>query len=506
MSVLAKNIKFNLIGQVFVILLGFISFKFIYQDLGEDALGIIYFTYLISGVIASSLDIGLTKTTTREIAGNSNDTDYVIKLIQTFSLLYWSAYVVVIVFFVLLLPNIVNSWINLTTMEGQLAQYVLLILGITSLLSIPKMLMSSVFIGLQRMDINNTIEVAVTAIQQLGIVALLVTGHSIIIVAYWIAALSVLKVLAYIYFIIKLLSIEAIFPKFHKEVVVRVKSYTGKMMWVSLLLVVHKQFDKIMVSKFLPIGVLGVYSFAYASISKTSLITGAVAQAVFPSFSESIKQGELDQSRRLYFTLQDLLVFGTVPIFVSVAFFSTPVFSFLLDSEKAHNLQITAILLSLYFYFHAIMRLVRTYIFAKGEPESAIRADVISLFTVTPLTVLLVYYYGIEGAAFSSVLYYVVMAAVIIPRVYLKEFKQPAISWLQSVLTVMLLVCFTYVPAGYIAYAYYADNAFFLLLFYITASFAYGFCAINVIGEGLQKVLVNYVPILRIFIFNRYLG
>ena len=505
MSVLAKNIKYNLIGQAFVVLLGFISFKFIYQDLGEDALGIIYFTYLLSGVIASSLDIGLTKTTTREIAGNYNDTGYITKLIQTFSLFYWLAYAVVIVFFILLLPYIVNSWINLTTMESQLAQYVLLILGITSLLAIPKMLMTSVFVGLQRMDINNAIEVAAAAIQQLGIVVLLVKGHSIIIVAYWIAALSVLKVLAYIYFIINLLSIDVLFPKFHKEVVVRVKSYTGKMMWVSLLLVIHKQFDKIVVSKFLPIGVMGIYSFAYASISKTSLITGAVAQAVFPSFSESIKQGELDQSRKLYFTLQDLLVFGTVPVFVSVAFFSTPVFSFLLDSEKAHDLQITVLLLSLYFYFHAIMRLVRTYIFAKGSPEPAIRADVISLFTVTPLTVLLVYYYGIEGAALSSVLYYIVMAAVIIPRVYFEEFKQPAITWLQSVLTAMLLVCFTYIPVGYIAYAYYADSVFLLLLFYIVASFAYGFFAINIVGEGLQKVLVNYIPISRVFIFNRHL-
>ena len=503
MSVLKRNILFNLVGQTFVILLGFVSFKFIYQDLGEDALGIIYFSLMFSGLITSSLDLGLTKTTTREVAGHYQDSEYIKRLTQTFFLFYWLAYMGVISLFVLLLPIIVEGWINLSTMKSELAQYVLLILGITSLLAIPKMLMASILVGLQRMDINNTIEVFGAVVQQLGMVFLLMNGYGIKIIVYWISFINILKFLSYTTFIVKLLSLEAILPKYSREVVERVKAYTGKMMLVSSLLVIHKQFDKVVVSKLLPIGTMGIYSFAYTSISKTSLITGAVAQAVFPSFSESVRRGELTQSLKRYFTLQDLLVFGTIPIFAFAALFAPHIFRFLLDDAKAAVLQIPVLLLCLYFYLNAVMRLVRTYIFAKGKPESAIRADVISLVTVTPLTVILVYYWGISGAALSSVLYYVVMAATIIPSVYLCEFNQPPIKWFKSVVTAMVLGGLVYGPVGYFVYSSSFDIILYLLSLYLFATLVYGLLAVNMVGSGLQKIIINYLPITRQLIVLR---
>ena len=43
MSRLKKNIVYNVAGQVSLLVLSFVAVKFIFSDLGEDALGLIYF-------------------------------------------------------------------------------------------------------------------------------------------------------------------------------------------------------------------------------------------------------------------------------------------------------------------------------------------------------------------------------------------------------------------------------------------------------------------------------
>jgi len=231
MSALRKNIIFNLFGQTSVILLGFISFKYIYAGLGDDALGIIYFSLMLSALLTSALDMGLSKTTIREMAAHhDSEPGYIKKLTQTFSLFYLLAYLLVTLLFVLFLPVIVDNWINLTTMENEMAHYVLLLIGTTALLAIPKTFMSSICIGMQRMDVNNSIDVSVALLQQLGLVLLLVAGKNIVVIAYWLAATNILRVLTYFVFISRLLSPDALFPWFSMDVVRRIKEYTSKMM------------------------------------------------------------------------------------------------------------------------------------------------------------------------------------------------------------------------------------------------------------------------------------
>jgi len=506
LSILLKNIKFNFIGQTVSVLLSFIGFKLIYQYYGKDGLGIVCFSLFLSTLFASVVDVGLSKTTIREISGHYSDTEYITKLSQTFFLFYLSSYTFAVVVFVLCLPGIVNSWINLSTMDSQLAQHVLLILGVTSLLAIPKTYLASIFVGLQRMDINNNIDISFVFLQQIGIICLLLNGYKIIVVSCWIAIINIFRVVLYMFFVSRFISIKAVVPKWHPDVFFRIKKYTAKMMWVSLLLVIHKQLDKVLISKFLPIGHTGIYSIANTTISKTSIVTGAVAQAVFPLFSELINKDQLDKSLRKFFIIQEFLVFGTLPIFAFVIFFSTPLFTFVLDSQAAKDLQVVVILLCVYYYFNAIMRVVRAYIFAKGKPESAIKADIISLIFLTPLTFFLVYNMGINGAALSSVIYYIIMAICIIPKEYSKEFLQPPKTWLYSVVTAVFIACIAYIPLGLLAHNYYSNSIQSLLICYILSTLLYAVIAINLIGEDFQKLVLGYLPGIRALIIVRHDG
>lgn len=503
MSVLRKNITFNLFGQGVVIILSFVSFKYIYSGLGEDALGIIYFSLMVSALLTSALDMGLSKTTVREIAAHhAIEPDYITKLTQTFSLIYWLAFVIVAVLFVLLLPDILDSWVNLTSMDSDLAYYVLLIIGPTTLLAIPKSFLSSVCIGLQRMDINNSVDISVAVIQQTGMIILLANDSDIVSVAYWLGITNILRISAYLFFTTRLLSLNAMLPWFSWHVITRIKNYTSKMMFISLVLVVHKQLDKILVSKLLPIGIFGIYSFVFMSIGKTTMVTGAVTQAVFPFFSELDKQGKGKEILDRFLILQDFLIFGTAPIFASGIFFSLPLFTFLLDKEKAAALQIPIIFLSISFYLSTILRLARTYMFATSKPESILKSDVLSLFIVTPSTVFLVYSMGINGAALAWVIFYGVLAILIVPGVYRKEFKLSPYLWFKSVVSAVLLASVIYMPAWLLAVTIAPDNTAILVFLYILASILYGIFSLNLTGDGFRRAVINYFPKVQFLVFN----
>lgn len=495
---LKRNIFFNLLGQGLVLILGFVSFKYIYAGLGEDALGIIYFSLMLSTLFVSSLDMGLSKTTIREIAAhNESEPDYIIQLTQTFSFLYWLVYTVITIVFVAILPFIIDSWITLTTMDDETAYYVLLIIGISSLLAIPKAFLTSICVGLQRMDVNNSIDIVVSIIQQAGMVILLVNEKDIVVIAYWMGITNVLRILIYFTFVVRLLSIESMLPLFSMIVISRIKNYTKNMMWISLVLVIHKQLDKVLISKLLPIGVLGIYSFMFTSIGKTSMVTGAVAQAVFPLFSELGNGGKYQELVKKFHILQDFLVYFTAPIFASVIYFSLPLFTYLLDKEKAISLQIPIILLSISFYLSAILRLSRIYMFAINKSEKILRADVLSLFIVIPVTVTLVYSLGVNGAALSWVIFYGVLILLILPCVYRHEFNKSSYFWVRDVVIAFVLLCAVYIPAWIISETYYANNIIVLTFSYIIASIVYGVLALNFTGSDLQMKIMEYCPRIR---------
>jgi O-antigen/teichoic acid export membrane protein len=90
MSRLKKNIAYNVFGKVSLLIVSFTAVKFIYSDLGEDALGLIYFVMTVNALLLFALEIGITSTTTREISAHfETDSLYVTQLIRTASLIYW---------------------------------------------------------------------------------------------------------------------------------------------------------------------------------------------------------------------------------------------------------------------------------------------------------------------------------------------------------------------------------------------------------------------------------
>jgi len=291
MSRLGKNILYNLVGQVLLLVLGFIAVRYINKQLGADTLGIIYFTGMINTILCTVLEMGICSTTVREVSAHfRSEPEYIHALIRTGSLLYWGVYILTSIVIFFLAPILVNKWIILKTMDASTAIYVLRALGIASFLALPKSFYVSLFRGLQRMEFNNIIDVTVAVFGQLGTILIIFYGGNIFHVVYWSVTCAVVSMLIYIAVSAHFFSIGALIPGYSFSVIKRIWRYASSLMSISIIASIHMQVDKLIISKLLPITSVGYYGVAYSSVSKGTLLTGAVSQAALPSFSTLINQ------------------------------------------------------------------------------------------------------------------------------------------------------------------------------------------------------------------------
>ncbi len=105
-----------------------------------------------------------------------------------------------------------------------------------------------------------------------------------------------------------------------------------------------------------------------------------------------------------YRKLQDLLCFGIVPVFAAIPFAVLPLFSYILNEEAAHLLLLPTTLLCVGFYMNGTMTVSHAFSLAVGKPGISARQNFYALFTVLPVTALLIYYLGLTGAGFRGVL------------------------------------------------------------------------------------------------------
>lgn len=499
MSRLSKNIIYNLFGQGLLLVLGFVAVRYIFKQLGEDALGIIYFTLIMNAVLSAVFEMGICFTTVREVSGYfESEPEYIQALVRTFSFFYWGVYVLLGLAIYFLSPILVEKWINLETMDSPTAVYVLRILGIASLLALPKSFYVSLFRGLQRMEFNNFIDVFTSGFQQLGTIVILVFRGNLFHVVHWFAGCYVLSILIYLVFSTRFFSLKALIPGYFSGVVKRNLGFLSMMASISIFAAIHMQADKVIVSKLLPIGLLGYYGFAYTSASKGGLVTSAISQAAFPSFSAQFKTGDWSGLIAQYWKMQDILCFGIVPVFAAIPFVLLPLFSYIFNADIAKLLLLPTTLLCVGFFMNGTLNIPYVFSLAVGKPEITARMNFYALFVVLPVTALLIYLFGLTGAGLSWIFYHIFAYFYGVPRMCRECMKTPVWQWYLHVLKIFTLVALTYGVAWIILGAIGNHSIFSLAIAYVGTSIVFLAGSYFMIGDELKKTILHYVHTLKL--------
>jgi O-antigen/teichoic acid export membrane protein len=497
-SRVSNNILYNLLGQGAVLALSFIAVRFIFRRLGADAYGLISFNFLLTALIAGAAELGVSSTTVREVSAFSHqEPDYVRDLIRTASLLYWGLWLAFAVVLFAAAPLLVSNWVQLTTLTPAAAVGPLRVLSIAALTALPRTLYVSLFRGRQRMEFNNTIDVVTSLVQQGGVVAIIVARGSFLMVAAWIAASMLGSILAYLLIAGRLFGWRALVPGYSQQVVRRNLRFSGHMMSISILAMIQTQTDKLLVSRLLPISSLGLYSFVSTLGTRAAFVTTAVAQAALPSLSRLHQAGADADLKSQYRRLQDLVCFGTLPVFVGIAFFSRPLMGYLFSDSIALSLLLPTAFLSLGFFMNATITIPYTMSLAVGRPQIAVRLNLVALLVVTPVTAALVYAFGIPGAAFSWVVYHLFAYFYAVPRWCAECLEIPTAGWFVHLSRPFLLGAVTYGAAWLVAAWLGVHTAIPLAALFAVASVGYLLAAYALLGAESRASVRHRLLILR---------
>ena len=408
MSRLRRNIVYNLTGQLTLVLLSFVSARYIYRDLGQDVLGIIYFVMMLNNVVAGVLELGLGATVIKEVAAHiETDEPYARRVVRVGAFYFWCAFLLVAGAQAWAAPWIVSEWLQVETLPHEDATAIVRVLGPAAFLAFPKTFYTSVFRGMQRMGITNVIDVGTTAVQQVGVVGLIASGASLQWVVLWIAMSYVLRVTIYMTCLGRALSWGTLIPGYDAEVVSRNATFVRQVAGMSLLGLVQSQGDKLVMSKLLPVSVIGWYGFAYGTTGKGTQVSSSVATAVFPRLSELAHADDKEGLSKAFHGVQTLMRFGLLPVFMGIPFVVPFVFSNVLDVTAMEALWLPTSLLALGFYMQGTMMVPHFLALGMERADIVFRQVLFALFLVFPLTVWLIHDFGLIGAPLGWLAYQV---------------------------------------------------------------------------------------------------
>jgi O-antigen/teichoic acid export membrane protein len=487
-SALGRNVLYNAFGQGIVVLLGLVAVKFTYGRLGQDAFGILYFNSVVTSLLINALEIGISSTTVREVASHRGDgSGYITELIRTASLFYWTAGLLVIAAIYVAAPLLVTHWVNLRALPASTAVTMLRVLSVTGMVALPKVLYISLCQGAERMALNNSIDMATSTIQQMGIVAVLWFGGGVIDVVAWITVTSVLGVFAYLLIAARLFGWRAILPGLSIAVVRRNLHFTRHMIAISVLAMIQTQSDKVVVGKLMPVGDLGLYSFAYSTAGKGSLVTNAIRMAAFPSLSGVFQRGNLEALGGQYRKLHDLISFGVVPVFAAIVFAALPIYEYLFGATAAHRLLLPTALLCVGFFMNAVLTMPYTVTLVVGLPQIAARLNLYALIGVLPVTAALIAWLGLVGAGLSWIFYHVVAYAYMVPRVCRECLGTSVCGWYTGSLKTGAAATFTYGGAWLLIAVPTGITVWGLALAYLVGTTSFAVASYLLIGPELKE-------------------
>ena len=499
MSRLTKNVIYNVAGQGAVLLLSLVAVRFIFRRLGDDVFGVIYFNLALTALLTSALELGVSSTTVREVSSHyDSDPSYIKELIRTASLFYWTIGLFLLAVIWVAAPFLVEHWINLKAIDAAAATSMIRILSPVAAVALPKVLYTSLFRGRQLMGANNLIDVITALAQQAGIVLILVIGGSVYQVVAWISASAVAGICAYVLVSGRLFGWSALLPFLVPSVVRRNLGFTGQMTLISVLSLVQVQADKVVVSKLLPIAEFGFYGFASTIVSRAAFVTTAVSQAAFPAFSKLFGSGDQPALFRQYRKLHDLLCYGTLPLFAMICFAALPLYSYIFNPAIAQRLLLPTAFLALGSWMNATLNMPYMLSLAMGKPQIGVRLNLYALVAVLPVTVALIYRFGLPGAGFSWVFFHLFAYAYFIPRILRECMQTDPWSWHLHALKVLLLGALVYGPAWLLVGAAGSYSALPLAVAYIAASVAFAVGAYLLIGTDLRETLQRLPRLLAI--------
>jgi O-antigen/teichoic acid export membrane protein len=402
-----KNIIANLVGRIWGVISVYLFVPLYLQFLGMEAYGLIGFYSTLLGVLVFA-DLGFTATLNREMArlsASGGSCAEMRDLLRTYESIYLFISLVLSLFLCGLAPLIAEHWLRSQLLPQDQITSALRLLGVAIGFQLPAGLFTGGLMGLQRQVRVNLQTVAFGMFRGVGAVLVLwAFSPTIVAFAFWQLICNAFYCLFVRADLWRVLSSDELQskPRFNPELFRRTWRYAAGMAGTAALSILLTQTDKLIVSKVLPLKMLGHYTLASAVASIPLLLATPIASAVSPRLTGFVALGSREALTSLYHRTCELIGIIIIPTGITLVFFAS---EFILvwtgSAVAAKEAGLPASLLVAGQLMQAVTVVPYYIAVAHGNIRLNLKIGIWSVIVITPLLFFLVLRYGVVGAGIS---------------------------------------------------------------------------------------------------------
>lgn len=441
---LARNVLWNLGGQVWALALAFFTMPYVVGKLGTDAYGLL----MTVGIVTNYLwfmDLGLGQATVKYVAEHAarNEWEEVNRIFWTSLVSYLVLGCVAALLLVAIAPLCVTSWFRIPAGLQDEALTVFYLSAFGFVIGMVNNAPASIPKALQRFDVVNKVVVGVGTAQTLLTVVLLAAGYSVKEVVMGNVAVAGLSLAANVRIARRLLA-RPMLSTWSKSTFRRLLRFGGYAALEDIANPFLTSWEKVILANQLSATMLTYYMVPFNILAKLLLVPGAVGNALFPLLSGFYGTGLTEKGTEISVRSTRYIAIVLLPIVLIIIWFGEEFLTVWMGKEFAKHSLLALQLLSVTLLIHSLAFAPFNLVRAAGRPEITTLIRFIEIPLYLPLTFVCVQNWGIWGAAlsylgyrtFDTILLWI--AAVRVGQVSFIDMLQ-AMPWRTAIVSIALV-------------------------------------------------------------------
>lgn len=457
------NTVANMASKIWSMVSIYIFVPLYIKYLGEEAYGLVSF-FATMQMALNLLGLGLSSTLRREFA-LSIDGGYDVnlrkyRLLRSIEMFFIAIALLIVVSCCGGAHLIAEKWLDSSILGNDVVAATVGLMGISIALQLLSQLYFGAMLGLAKQVLANMLNVLYAAAKAVGSVMVIMFIYADIRAFYtW----HIVTDIVYIFVL--------------RTMLIRNISGTGTLKWklsdfwiikdiweyalglvtISLVAFVNKQLDRIVISKFMSLTELGAYNSCYTLGQIVTIISSAVATAIFSEFTnEFSKNGTKKTLQALYENSYKIVVIIASSIGAFVAVYSKTLLLVWTQSESyVAIMERGAGLIVIGTMVLAFQEIPYAFVLAQGNTSINRKMGLYFLMPFIVSMYLGVKRYGVLGAAFVYFSYMAVQTLIYIYIIYAKYCVGNTVKW---------IFCDTVLPAGAAVFFAFISNYFAQLM------------------------------------------
>lgn len=476
---LKRNLIGNLAGSGWQALMSLAFVPLYIHYLGVGAYGLIGF-YIALQTTISVFDFGMSSASLREItrlSSTDNQTKVMGNYIKTVEIIFWAMSLLLCVVLIPLMIEFSDDWFSSESLTSETIRSALIMMCIAIALQWPSNLYINVIMGFERhieLNVISTISATFRGAGS-GVIVWLVSP-TIEAFFVWLIVVNLITTLVLAIYIRRLIPDRKLPAIFDMNSLLPVKQFAIGVSGISFASLIIGQFDKIVLSKILPLESFGYYAFASLVATSLNRFFTPIFNTAYPRFSHLVEQGNEKVLIATFHQLSQYMVILIAPIAITIAFFSYEIVNIWTGNlVMASNTSIIITILVAGVCLNGLINIPYALQLAHGWTTLNLMLNIVAAASALPLIVILANKYGAIGAATSwlaiNIFFFISMPLLMHRRLLRHELWRWISSDVVKPLLIALLVLAIgryYMPVSLSSFA----SLFFIVTVYVISLFA----------------------------------